>query len=227
MIQKNEKHILKKIRDLSSAMYKHLGISSSDPFSRSHNGSGQIEQPDSTSSGMLETRAHSQTSRAHSSSRSQLAIAHSTVQDEPLELTVNKSTLSEKSKSTKKQPKTAPILQQKKLQTTKKPVKAATTSTASKRNSKSKNSTKTKSLITNLKKQKQTSPVSPNVTEGRRPRRGAAIAASAAMMAQKVLDKQLSSANVAFSDESSSEDGGEEDRNARGAAGATHESEGS
>merc|ERR1712226_308167 len=86
-------------------------------------------------------------------------------------------------------------------------VKTPSPATA-KKSTKNKNTSKTKSPT---KIQKEKAPASSDSMDGRRPRRGAAIAASAAMMAQKVLDKQLSSANVAFSDESSTDEEVEED----------------
>ena len=229
MLQKNDTQIGNKIRELSNAMYKQLGSSPSiNPYSQNYNDGGQSDQVQDTPSNIansnLETRAkassrtHVSTARSHSS-----AMA---IQDEPLELTVQKSVVSDKSKHTKKQPKTAPILQQKKLQTKKQTAKNVSPS-ATKKNSKGKSSTKTKNLMKNLKKQKEKVSVSHDVMDSRRPRRGAAIAASAAMMAQKVLDKQLSSANVAFSDESSSDDdGGVVDDNEDRSANTTLESEG-
>ena len=209
-------------------MYKQLGSSPSvNPYSQNYDSekSDQAQETlSNTSNSNLETRAKA-SSRAHTSNaRSNPMTA--AMQDEPLELTVQKSTAFDKTKQTKKQPKTAPILQQKKLQQTKKQP-AKTVSASPSKNSKSKSSTKTKHLLKNLKKQKERASVSHDVTDSRRPRRGAAIAASAAMMAQKVLDKQLSNANVAFSDESSSDDdGGVEDDNEDRSANTTLESEG-
>lgn len=188
-------------------MYKQLGSSPSiNPYSQNQDTEEKDKSDKNSPNSSLETRAHAtKRAKGHNNSRSQQIINE--VQEEPLELTVQKSTSSEKAKQSKKQPKTAPILQQKKLQQGNPDTSKVSASNNSKRNNKSK-SNKSKS---NLKKPKEKSVVTCDVTDGRRPRRGAAIAASAAMMAQKVLDKQLSSANVAFSDESSSDEEVEED----------------
>ena len=188
-------------------MYKQLGSSPSiNPYSQNQDTEEKDKSDKNSPNSSLETRAHAtKRAKGHNNSRSQQIINE--VQEEPLELTVQKSTSSEKAKQSKKQPKTAPILQQKKLQQGNPDTSKVSASNNSKRNNKPKNN-KSKS---NLKKPKEKSVVTCDITDGRRPRRGAAIAASAAMMAQKVLDKQLSSANVAFSDESSSDEEVEED----------------
>lgn len=177
-------------------MYKQLGSSPS----QSQNCEEKEVNDKSLSDTNLEARLHPTTRAQGHNSR--LQQTNDETQEEPLELTVHKATSSDKAKQTKKQPKTAPILQQKKLHQGKPNSSKVLPSNTLKR-SKAKNNLKGKSQ---MKKQKEKIVVPSDITDGRRPRRGAAIAASAAMMAQKVLDKQLSSANVAFSDESSTDD---------------------
>ena len=177
-------------------MYKQLGSSPS----QSQNCEEKEVNDKSISDTNSEIRLHP-TTRAHGHN-SRLQQTNDETQEEPLELTVHKATSSDKAKQTKKQPKTAPILQQKKLQQGK-PNSSKALPLNNLKRSKAKNNSKGKSQ---MKKQKEKIVITSDITDGRRPRRGAAIAASAAMMAQKVLDKQLSSANVAFSDESSTDD---------------------
>ena len=205
LITKGDKKLFNKIRDLSNAMYKQLGSSPSvNPYSQNYgNDTNEKASSGKTSNSNSETRTHAST-RSQASDARGSTTSTQPIQDEPLELTVQKTSSGEKAKSSKKQPKTAPILQQKKLQQTKKQGTVKTPSPATaKKSTKNKNTSKTKSPT---KIQKEKAPASSDSMDGRRPRRGAAIAASAAMMAQKVLDKQLSSASVAFSDESSTED---------------------
>ena len=177
-------------------MYKQLGSSPS----QIQNCEEKEVNDKSISDTNSEIRLHPTTRAQGHNSR--LQHTNDETQEEPLELTVHKATSSDKTKQTKKHPKTAPILQQKKLQQGK-PSSSKVMPSNSVKRSKAKNNSKGKSQ---MKKQKEKIVVTSDLTDGRRPRRGAAIAASAAMMAQKVLDKQLSSANVAFSDESSSDD---------------------
>ena len=205
LITKGDKKLFNKIRDLSNAMYKQLGSSPSvNPYSQNYgNYTNEKASSGKASNSNLETRTYAST-RSQASDARGSTTSTQPIQDEPLELTVQKTSSGEKAKSSKKQPKTAPILQQKKLQQTKKQGTVKTPSPATaKKSTKNKNTSKTKSPT---KIQKEKAPPSSDSMDGRRPRRGAAIAASAAMMAQKVLDKQLSSASVAFSDESSTED---------------------
>ena len=219
MLPNGDKDIVNKIRDLSNAMYKQLGSSPNQIQSNADN--DQVHEKSSgISNSNLENKPQS-SKRAHASNtRSQ--PTNTPIQEEPLELTVQKSSGSEKNKQTKKQPKTAAILQQKKLLQSKKSSAKSVSANISKKNSKrTLNKTKTPT-----KKQKERFTMNTDIGDSRRPRRGAAIAASAAMMAQKVLDKQLSSANVAFSDESSTEDDCEDEENEDCSTNATHESEG-
>ena len=209
LLPAGDKATFNKIRELSNAMYKQLGSSPSiNPYSQNQNCEEKQDNisEKNTGNSSLETRTHATTRAQGHSSRSQQI--NNEVQEEPLELTVQKATSSDKTKQSKKQPKMAPILQQKKLQQGKPSTTKVPSFNGNKRNTKTKNSGKSKSPI---KKQKEKNIVPSDITDGRRPRRGAAIAASAAMMAQKVLDKQLSSANVAFSDESSTDEDVEED----------------
>ena len=198
-------------------MYKQLGSCPSvNTYGQTHN---EGENNDRSREKSLNTSNSNLETRAQASTRSQVSNSRpitTPIQDEPLELTVQKATSSDKSKSVKKQPKTAAILQQKKLHQSKKQAAKPVSPATPKKNAKCKATPKSKSP---LKKQKEKAVASNDIMDTRRPRRGAAIAASAAMMAQK-------SVNVAFSDDSSSDEDGAPDNETEKSTVDTNETEG-
>merc|ERR1712088_283239 len=111
LITKSDKKLFNKIRDLSNAMYKQLGSSPSvNPYSQNYgNDTNEKASSGKTSNSNLETRTHAST-RSQASDARGSTTSTQPIQDEPLELTVQKTSSGEKAKSSKKQPKTAPIL---------------------------------------------------------------------------------------------------------------------
>ena len=149
-------------------MYKQLGSSPSiNPYSQNQNSEEKEDNisEKSTGNSTLETRTHATTRAQGHNSRSQQT--NNDVQEEPLELTVHKNTSSDKTKQTKKQPKMAPILQQKKLQQAKPSTSKVVSSNINKRNAKGKSSGKSKSP---MKKQKEKNIVPSDGPDGWRPR---------------------------------------------------------